>query len=65
VTGRAEFRRDTLHCFTAPVGDHALAIDGGEIESAEWFPRQALPPDLGGYVTRVLALRPEGNVSPE
>jgi 8-oxo-dGTP pyrophosphatase MutT (NUDIX family) len=65
VTGRAEFRRDTLHCFTAPVGDHALAVDGGEIESAEWFPRQALPPDLGGYVPRVLALRPEGNVSRE
>ena len=49
-------KRDTLWCFTAPVGDRELATDGAEIAEARWFPRDALPADVHRYVGRILAL---------
>jgi 8-oxo-dGTP pyrophosphatase MutT (NUDIX family) len=65
LTGRAEYRRDTLHCFHATLGNAQLTLDRGEIDTAAWFDRQALPPDLGGYVPRVLALWRGPSVSRE
>jgi 8-oxo-dGTP pyrophosphatase MutT (NUDIX family) len=56
VTGRADYRRDTLHCFQTEFDGRELSLDGGEIAAAGWFTRSALPPDLGGYVSRILAL---------
>ncbi|MBV9918946.1 MAG: NUDIX domain-containing protein [Solirubrobacterales bacterium] len=56
VTGRADYRRDTLHCFQAPLVERQLALDGGEIAAAGWFERGALPANLGRYVPPILAL---------
>src|SRR5205807_1217530 len=64
VTGRAYYRNDTLHCFQAELDGPGLTLDRGEIETAQWFPRRALPPDVGGYVPRILALlSDEGNLA--
>jgi ADP-ribose pyrophosphatase YjhB (NUDIX family) len=49
-------RRDTLHCFAAELDDHRLTIDQVEIAAARWFPRDELPPRLGRYVRRIVAL---------
>jgi 8-oxo-dGTP pyrophosphatase MutT (NUDIX family) len=55
LTGRVHRRRDTLHCFQAERHAPALTLDGGEIETAKWFPRGELPPDLDRYVGPILA----------
>jgi 8-oxo-dGTP pyrophosphatase MutT (NUDIX family) len=56
LTGRADYRRDTLYCFRVALDDPELTLDRGEIDDAAWFPRDALPDDLGGYVRRILPL---------
>jgi 8-oxo-dGTP pyrophosphatase MutT (NUDIX family) len=56
ITGRADYRHDTLHCFQAPLGELQLTLDGTEIDRAGWFERPALPPNLSRYVPRILAL---------
>jgi 8-oxo-dGTP pyrophosphatase MutT (NUDIX family) len=56
ITGRADYRHDTLHCFQASLGEHQLILDGAEIERAGWFERPALPPNLSRYVPQILAL---------
>jgi 8-oxo-dGTP pyrophosphatase MutT (NUDIX family) len=56
LTGRADYRRDTLYCFRAALDNPQLTLDHGEIDAAAWFPRRALPPDLGGYGRRILPL---------
>ncbi len=48
-------RRGALHCFQAELHEPALRMDPGEIAAASWFPRQALPPNLGRYVQPILA----------
>jgi 8-oxo-dGTP pyrophosphatase MutT (NUDIX family) len=48
-------RRDTLHCFQAELRAPQITIDRGEIAVAEWFPRRALPQDIGRFVTPILA----------
>jgi 8-oxo-dGTP pyrophosphatase MutT (NUDIX family) len=60
VTGRIDFRRDTLHCFHSEQRDPKLDPDYGELAAASWFPRSQLPSDLGGYVLPVLARLPSG-----
>ena len=54
VTGRAQHRSDVLHCFAAELHEPRLTLDLGEIDSARWFARDALPPDTGIYVRPVL-----------
>lgn len=52
---RDRSRRDTLHCFAAEVHSPSLTLDLGELERADWFPRDALPPDIGPFVDPILA----------
>ena len=47
--------RNTLHLFRAEVQTQALKLDLGELETARWFRRGELPPDLGAYVPPILA----------
>lgn len=53
---RIDGKRDRLWCYTAEVGDHPIETDGAEIAEARWFPRDALPSDVHGYVGRILAM---------
>jgi 8-oxo-dGTP pyrophosphatase MutT (NUDIX family) len=55
VAGRAQRRRDTLHCFQAELHSPAFTLDLGELDSARWFPRRELPADLAQYVHPVLS----------
>ena len=47
-------RRDTLHCVHAEVDNPRLTIDLGELTTARWFPRQALPMDVSPFVGPIL-----------
>jgi 8-oxo-dGTP pyrophosphatase MutT (NUDIX family) len=58
VSGRARHRHDTLHCFHAELDSPALTLDLGELYTAQWFPRTALPDDIGQYVHPVLSRLP-------
>jgi NADH pyrophosphatase NudC (nudix superfamily) len=44
-----------VNCFQSELSGAALTIDRGELDDARWFPRQALPTDLGRYARRILA----------
>jgi 8-oxo-dGTP pyrophosphatase MutT (NUDIX family) len=55
VAGRVSHRRDTVHCFHAELHNPAFTLDLGELYTAEWFPRAALPTELGQYVHPILA----------
>ena len=46
---------DNLHLFQARLGDRRLDIDLTELAEAGWFPRDALPADLGRFVRKILA----------
>jgi 8-oxo-dGTP pyrophosphatase MutT (NUDIX family) len=48
-------RHDTLDLFHARVNAPVLRLERAEIAVAEWFPRDALPPDRGPYVAPILA----------
>ncbi len=54
VVGTIEHRRDRMQCFQAEVRDGVLQIDRGELSAARWFPRQALPDEIGYYVREIL-----------
>jgi 8-oxo-dGTP pyrophosphatase MutT (NUDIX family) len=56
VRGRLDHRRDTMHCFHTELGPRELTLDRCELETAQWFPRAALPGELGRFVTEILAL---------
>ncbi len=56
LSGHADHRHDTMHCFHAELLDPALTVDRGEIDEARWFARDGLPADLGRYVPAILAL---------
>jgi 8-oxo-dGTP pyrophosphatase MutT (NUDIX family) len=49
-------RHDTIHCFQAELDGEPLTIERGELDTAEWFSRRRLPPDLGRYVKRIVSL---------
>ena len=46
---------DNLHLFLARVTDRDLDLDLVELSEAGWFPREALPADLGRYVRPIVA----------
>ena len=50
-----DHRRDHLHCFQAELEDRRLSIDPGELQIAQWFPRDQLPGSLNYYVCQILA----------
>jgi 8-oxo-dGTP pyrophosphatase MutT (NUDIX family) len=52
---RIDGKRDTLWCFSAPVGDRKIETDRAEIAEARWFRRDELPADAHRYVARTLA----------
>jgi 8-oxo-dGTP diphosphatase len=52
---RFDHRREQLHCFRAELPDPSLELDRGELDAADWFPRDQLPADLGRYVMPILA----------
>jgi 8-oxo-dGTP pyrophosphatase MutT (NUDIX family) len=45
---------DNLHLFQARVDDRELHLNLTELAEASWFPRDALPADLGRYVRPIL-----------
>jgi 8-oxo-dGTP pyrophosphatase MutT (NUDIX family) len=45
---------DNLHLFQARVADRRLDLNLAELAEAAWFPRDALPADLGRYVRRIM-----------
>ena len=57
--GRADRRHDTIHCFRVELADPKLTIDAGELGATDWFPRSALPDDLGPYVSEIITRAPE------
>jgi 8-oxo-dGTP pyrophosphatase MutT (NUDIX family) len=56
LSGKADHRNDTMHCFQAELPEPDLTVDPGEIDEARWFPRNRLPSNLGRYVRPILAL---------
>src|ERR1700730_13157099 len=46
--------RDPLHLFQARVEDRELDLNLTELAEAAWFPRDALPEDLGRFVRPIL-----------
>jgi 8-oxo-dGTP pyrophosphatase MutT (NUDIX family) len=48
--------RDTLYCFQAELPSPRLVLARAELADAGWFDADELPPDLGRYVRRILAL---------
>ena len=50
-----DHRRDTMHCFAAELQDEPITMDPGELDAVQWFPRRALPAELGRHVRRILA----------
>ena len=58
IRGRVNHRRDTIHCFRAEICEPALTIDRGELATADWFARSAMPDDLAPYVGSVIARAP-------
>jgi 8-oxo-dGTP pyrophosphatase MutT (NUDIX family) len=61
LSGRADHRHDTMHCFHAELFNPDLAVDRGEIDEARWFASDRLPPNLGRYVRPILSLAPARN----
>jgi 8-oxo-dGTP diphosphatase len=55
VSADVDHRRDRIHCFQAELHEPRITVDRGELAAASWFPRKALPPELGRYVDRILA----------
>ncbi len=54
-----DHRNDTLHCFRAELSSPEITIDEGELATARWFSRKALPPDLGMFVIPIVARVPD------
>jgi 8-oxo-dGTP pyrophosphatase MutT (NUDIX family) len=58
LTGRMDYRRDTLHCWQAELGNRELTLERAEIDDARWFARDQMPDDIGAYVLGILELLP-------
>ncbi len=58
LRARIDHRRDTMHLFHAEIGDTPLTTDPCELAAVRWFDRDALPPERGRFVTRILAALP-------
>lgn len=57
--GRLDRRHDTIQCFRVELREPHLRLDLGELATAGWFARDALPDDLGPYVGEIIAWAPE------
>ena len=51
---RSNHHDDDLHLFLARMSDRQVEIDLVELAEAGWFPRGALPADLGRYVRPIM-----------
>jgi len=60
VEAEFDHRRDHMHCFSADVSGQRLRPDPCELAAVSWFPRRALPSELGRFVERILALADAG-----
>lgn len=58
LRGRVNHRRDTIHCYRAELASPRLTLDPGELETAQWFERTALPDDVAPYVGRIVEAAP-------
>ncbi len=47
--------RDTVHLFHGHLGDRRVDPDLVELDAAEWFARDGLPPDLSRHVRPILS----------
>ncbi len=54
VTGRQNFRHDTVHGFAAELDGVELTPNPAELAWIRWFLRSALPPTLGLYARAFL-----------
>jgi 8-oxo-dGTP pyrophosphatase MutT (NUDIX family) len=52
---RADHHRNNMHLFRTRLADRRLDIDLAELAEAVWFPRDALPEDVGPYVRPIMA----------
>jgi 8-oxo-dGTP pyrophosphatase MutT (NUDIX family) len=55
VEGTFHYRRDIIDCFRAEVTNPAIELDLGELQTASWFTRSDLPPNLAPYVLPILS----------
>jgi 8-oxo-dGTP pyrophosphatase MutT (NUDIX family) len=46
---------DNLHLFHTRVADRDIELNLAELSEAGWFPRDALPSDLGRFVRQIVA----------
>jgi 8-oxo-dGTP pyrophosphatase MutT (NUDIX family) len=60
VEGVFHHRRDTIHCFRGELESPEVRLDLGELQTASWFDRSDLPPNLAPYVLPVLRRDPAG-----
>lgn len=51
-----EYKKDTVHCFTADVDAAEIVIDPAEIAEAIWVDPAALPHPRGASVERIAAM---------
>ena len=58
VRGRLDHRHDVIHCFRTELSAPVLTLDRAELETAQWFPRAALPADLAPYVDEIVGYAP-------
>jgi 8-oxo-dGTP pyrophosphatase MutT (NUDIX family) len=54
LVGKSNNHDDNMHLFLARVSDRQVEIDHVELAEAGWFPREALPADLGRYVRPIM-----------
>lgn len=54
-----DHREDQLHCFHAELNGQAIALDLGELQTAEWFDLTNLPADTSKYVRPILGRMPK------
>ncbi|MBV9802425.1 MAG: NUDIX domain-containing protein [Solirubrobacterales bacterium] len=47
--------RDNVHLFHTRLADRNIDMNLAELSEADWFPRDALPSDLGRFVRQIVA----------
>lgn len=47
--------RDNLNLFHGRLSDRRIELDDTELAESGWFPRDALPPELGRFVRAIIA----------
>ena len=58
LRARIDHRRDTMFLFHAELGRAPITMDPCELAAFDWFEREALPSELGRFVTRILSVLP-------